>query len=83
MDSRQINVIVSVYRVFKKISQGLGWLNTRLLLIIIFYLIFTPIGLIMKLFREEPLSRKIEKEKSSYWLDKTFADTSDYYENQF
>ncbi len=59
-----------VYRVFTKVTHAIGWFNTRVILILLYYLLLTPIGLIMRLFGKEPLDRKIEKEKESYWIQR-------------
>lgn len=52
------------------ILHGIGWVNTRLLLGIIFYLVFTPLGLLLRLFGKDMLNRKLEPEAKTYWLDK-------------
>ncbi len=57
-----------VYIVFMKIAHVLGWVNTRILLGIIFYIIMTPIGVIMKVFGKDLLDRKIEPARKSYWI---------------
>jgi len=59
-----------IYIFWMKLAFILGWFNTRLILFIIFYLIFTPIGLGMKLLGIDLLDRKIEKKKISYWIKK-------------
>ena len=72
------------YIIWMKFALILGWINTRLILIIMFYLIFTPIGLIMRIFRTDLLERKLEKSKTSYWKahqEKEFA--LENYERQF
>ena len=60
-------VLKPIYIVWMKLAFILGWVNTRLLLCIIFYSLFTPFAMAAKLFRKDPLDRKIEKEKESYW----------------
>lgn len=60
-----------VYIIWMRLAFILGWVNTRIILIIMFYLIFTPIGLFMRLFRIDPLERK--KKKSTYWKNKEQA----------
>ena len=52
-----------VYIAWMKLAYLLGWVNTRLVLIIIFYLVFTPIGLMMRLFGIDPLERKINRKE--------------------
>ena len=73
-----------IYIFWMRLAFVLGWLNTRLILIIIFYLIFTPVGLIIRLFGFDLLDRRIERDKYSYWTKKDkkiFYPSS--YEKQF
>ncbi|MBN1826420.1 MAG: hypothetical protein JW958_09145 [Candidatus Eisenbacteria bacterium] len=50
-----------------KVAHALGWFNTRLILILLFYVVFTPIGLLLRLFGKDLLSRKIDRSAESYW----------------
>lgn len=50
-----------------KMAAALGYVNSRILLGILFYFVFTPIGLVMKLFGNDPLNRR-RKASSSYWI---------------
>jgi len=70
-----------VYIIWMKLASILGWLNARLILCIIFYLVFTPVGLIMKLCKIDLLDRKIDN-KTSYWIKKITHKSSNY-ERQF
>ena len=70
-----------VYIVWMKFAYLLGWVNTRLILLIIFYLVFTPIGLVMRLCGIDPLERKINKKAGSYWKKRGLSKPS--YERQF
>lgn len=71
------------YIPWMKFAFLLGWINTRIILCIVFYLILTPIGLIMRLFRD-PLDRKIDKDALTYWVkkEKSGIDKTSY-EHQF
>ena len=55
-----------VYNVWMRIGLVLGRVNTKIVLGIVFYLVFTPIGLLMKIFREDPMRRKIDEGAVSY-----------------
>jgi len=59
-----------IYVFWMKLAFVLGWINTRLILFIMFYLIFTPIGLAIRLLRVDLLDRKIYKNRKSYWKNK-------------
>lgn len=57
-----------IYIVFRKVTHAIGWFNTRVILILVYYLILTPIGLVMQLFRHDPLRKKQEKDVETYWI---------------
>jgi len=63
-------LLKSFYIPWMKLAFILAWINTRLILIILFYLFFLPTGLILKIFGKDLLERKIEKSKNSYWRKK-------------
>ncbi|MDD5669817.1 MAG: SxtJ family membrane protein [Candidatus Omnitrophica bacterium] len=63
-------VLVPVYRAWMACAMVLSWINTRVILLIVFYLIFTPVGLVMRLLKKDLLDRKIDKKKESYWIKK-------------
>jgi hypothetical protein len=56
-----------------KLSEGLGWLNSRILLSVIFFLILTPIALISRLFKKNSLHLK--NDTDSVWVkrNKTYS----------
>jgi hypothetical protein len=47
-----------ILKVWYKIALTLGWLNTRILLSIVFYLVLTPLALISSLFIKNRLQLK-------------------------
>jgi len=48
------------------VGEALGWINTRILLTLVFFLVVTPIGLLMRLFGRSPIA---VRRKDSYWVD--------------
>jgi len=54
------------YKVWMMFGAIMGWLNTRLILGIVFYLVFMPFGLVMKLFGKDLLSRKLDSKLTTY-----------------
>jgi hypothetical protein len=77
-------VLKPVYTVWMKLTFILGWVNTRVILVAIFYLLFTPVGLIMRIFGTDLLDRKIIKTRQSYWKNKVQRSSSPAdYERQF
>jgi hypothetical protein len=73
-----------VYIVWMRFAFILGWVNTRLILCILFYLFFTPIGIGIKIFGTDLLDRGIQKDKDSYWKPKEKTPSNPLsYERQF
>lgn len=64
------NLLKPVYILWMKLAFILGWINTRLILIIVFYLVLTPISIVLKLLGKDLLDRRINKNKDSYWHKK-------------
>jgi len=55
-----------VYIGWMKFGNVMNWINTRIILGILFYGIFLPIGVIMRLFGKDPMHRKPDSGLSSY-----------------
>ena len=55
-----------LYHAWMKFGELAGWINTRIILFILFYLVVFPVGLVMKLFGADPLHRKAEPAAPSY-----------------
>lgn len=72
------------YVVSMRIAEPIGWLVSRILFTIFFFIIMTPIGLCLKLFGKDLLNIKIDKNCKSYWLkreDKIYDKA--HFERQF
>ncbi len=58
------NRLKPIYRGWMFIALILGWINTRLLLAIVFYLIISPMGSIMRLFGKNAMKNKSSQSES-------------------
>ena len=63
-----------VYRVWMTIGLCLGWINTRIILSIMFYLIILPVGAVMRLAGKDPMARSINREQKSYRVTSVVPD---------
>jgi len=71
-------------KIFSKAAHGIGWFNTRLILILLYYLILTPVGLIRRLVGKDLLNRHIDRDARSYWVSKQETkDLAEDLEKQF
>lgn len=55
-----------VYRGWMKIGHSIGWVNTRIILGLLFYVFVLPMGLVMRLFGKDPMARKFDPSATSY-----------------
>lgn len=55
-----------------KLAAVLGYVNSRILLSVMFYTVVTPYGIISKLIRRNPLQRRGQP-KESYWIPRKHA----------
>ncbi len=73
-----------VYRGWMKFALVLGRFNSRIILSIVFYLMFTPISLFFKIVRRDSLNRKIRKDGETYWIDRSQEEYNPkHFERQF
>lgn len=68
-------LLVPVEWAWGKFAHALGWLNTRILLSVVFYVMMVPVGLFMKLIRRDPLDRRIDRAAATYWHTAPAAST--------
>jgi hypothetical protein len=61
--------LAPVYRVWMKFGLVVGNFNFKLILGLMYFTVFTPMRIFASFFRDDPLTRKIEPEKKSYWHD--------------
>jgi len=54
-----------VYTIWMRFALVLGWINTRIILGLIFFLVFFPFGIVMRMFND-PMRRKFDQSADSY-----------------
>jgi hypothetical protein len=57
--------LAPVYRVWMRFAMALGWVNTRIILSLIFFVVFLPVGLVMRIFND-PMRRARDTGADSY-----------------
>jgi hypothetical protein len=73
-----------IHKIWMTLAILLGWLITRIILSILFYLVVTPIGFLARLSGKTFLDLRFDKNADSYWNPKKKTNhEKEYYENQF
>ena len=77
-------ILKPIYWVWMIFATILGWIMTRVILSLLFYIILTPIGLISRLFGKQCVELRWDKSKESYWNLRTNEHLQkENYEKQF
>ena len=73
-----------VYVPWMAFAHILGWFMTRVILSLLFYVVFTSIGLTLRFFGKQFLELRWDKSKESYWNFRTNEHLKkENYEKQF
>ena len=57
------------HRFWMRFASGLGYVNNRIILFLLYYGVFTPYGLISRLLGRDPLNRRC-RTRDSYWISR-------------
>ncbi len=58
--------LILIYKPWMALAEKLGWLNTRIIMFLMFYILFLPMGIMMRLVGKDPMNRKFDPEAESY-----------------
>ena len=64
------NLLTPLNKIWFRFGILLGKLISPFIMVIIFFLVVTPIGLIMKIIKKDLLNLKFRKDKETYWIEK-------------
>lgn len=70
------NALRSIYRVWMGFAFAMGWVVSRVILVLLFYLVVTPIGLLAKLVGKDFLGTR--GAASTYWVYRRDETPVDY-----
>jgi hypothetical protein len=58
------------YQSWIKFGNFVGKINSKIIIFILFYFLFLPIGILLKVFRKDLLSKRIDSSATSYFIDR-------------
>lgn len=71
-------VIRPVYVGLTRVTFPIGWVVSHVLLLVMYYGIITPVGLLVRAFRD-PLEREIDPGAPTYWVPREQAQPDRYF----
>ena len=66
------NLLTPLNKIWIKLGQILGKYISPIFLSIIYFIVLTPIGILLKIFKKDILDLKIDKKIDSYWKTRDF-----------
>lgn len=60
------DALSQLHRGWIRVGEALGWLNTRVILSLIYVIAIIPIGMVMRLAGRDPMARKFDPAAESY-----------------
>jgi hypothetical protein len=64
-------ILAPIHKAWMKMGHILGWINTRILLGLVFYGLVTPIGIIFRLMGKDSMRQVFAMESSTYRVVRT------------
>lgn len=63
-------LLAPVHRIWMAVGHILGTINTRIILSVVFYGMFTPVGLVMRLYGRDTMALRFDPSVQSYRIRK-------------
>jgi hypothetical protein len=57
-----------LFQLWVKFGNLMGKVNSKIIISVLFFFIFTPIGIFLRLIKKDLLSKKLDKEAKSYFV---------------
>lgn len=72
-----------VYLSWMYAAYPIGWVVSHVLLGIIYFGVFTPVGLVMRALGHDPMERRFDRQAASYWIKRESVSDPRRYFRQF
>ena len=59
-------ILRPIHKAWMKLGHAMGWLNTRIILGLIFFGVVTPIGIVRRWLGKDPMGKKLKRDTASY-----------------
>jgi len=78
------NFLKPLYFAWMVFATIIGWIMTRVILTVLFYVVVTPLGLISRMLGHRFLDLKIDPARKSYWNNRSEKQIeTNHYQKQF
>ena len=71
-------VIRPVYLGLMRVTFPIGWVVSHVILFVAYFVVITPVGLVLRLFHD-PMQRRFDRQAHSYWIPREQTERSRYF----
>ena len=71
------------YLVLMAIAFPIGTVLALVCMMLLYYLVFTPIGLVLRVIGYDPMRRRLDREAESYWTERSAPAENERYFRQY
>jgi len=79
----RVDRLKAVYVYWMKGAGLIGSVVSGVALGLIFYLVFAPVGLILRLIKKDPLDTRLDPNRATYWQKREYVFDKENYKRQF
>ena len=63
-------LLTGFYKIWVKFGEIIGGVISKLILLILFYAVFTPVALVLRLLGKDLLHKRLDNKASTYWEER-------------
>lgn len=61
---------MNFYKVFIKFGNLIGGIISKIIMFVLYFGLFTPVSIFLKIIAKDLLNKKVDKSKKSYWIER-------------
>ena len=58
------------YNVWIKVGESIGGVVSKIIMFVLYFAVFTPVSMFLKLLGKDLLDKKLDKDVASYWIER-------------
>jgi formate-dependent nitrite reductase membrane component NrfD len=63
-------ILTRFYKIWMKFGEFIGGIMSKIMMTILYFGIFTPVSIFLKIIGKDLLDKKIDKSRTSYWIER-------------
>jgi len=63
-------ILTQFYKIWMKFGEFIGGIMSKIMMTILYFGIFTPVSIFLKLIGKDLLNKKVDKSQESYWIER-------------